>query len=377
MVEILPNPNRVKLGDSYFTSKYIDAIAYEAATGGVPVKGAGYRGKFGGEGWDGMWTDMSEIVRPTRDGIHGREYISTSIDIGAKPSFLTFNEQGSLFGALAKTIAVPIPFIFDTPPATTQSKTLALILTETARQIQTLATLPLKDIKTYGLSGPHLIPLVNISDKEVLNGLSFHPQFFALDRWDARLYRWLQVRFPETPIILRGSFPEGEDLLASFEAGVRIFHLVADFHGRGRGDGFIHDLIREAHNSLVSARVRDEVTLITGGGMIAAEHIPKGIIAGADAVSLDTALLVALQAIFPNECANRETSIFQLPENLTAPWGIQRLKNLTAAWRDQLLEILGAMGLREVRRLRGEVGRVMYMKDLEREAFARIEGYYG
>ena len=26
-----------------------------------------------------MWTDMSEIVRPTRDGIHGREYISTSV----------------------------------------------------------------------------------------------------------------------------------------------------------------------------------------------------------------------------------------------------------------------------------------------------------
>jgi tRNA G26 N,N-dimethylase Trm1 len=50
---------------------------------------------------------------------------------------------------------------------------------------------------------------------------------------------------------------------------------------------------------------------------------------------------------------------------------------MSAAWRDQLLEVLGAMGLREVRRLRGEVGRVMYMKDLEKEAFAEIEGYHG
>jgi hypothetical protein len=48
-----------------------------------------------------------------------------------------------------------------------------------------------------------------------------------------------------------------------------------------------------------------------------------------------------------------------------------------ASWRDQLLEILGAMGLREVRRLRGEMGRAMFMKTLEADAFAGIEGYHG
>ena len=37
-----------------------------------------------GAGFDSMWTDMSEIVRPTRDGIHGREYINTSVDLGRK-----------------------------------------------------------------------------------------------------------------------------------------------------------------------------------------------------------------------------------------------------------------------------------------------------
>ena len=58
-------------------------------------------------------------------------------------------------------------------------------------------------------------------------------------------------------------------------------------------------------------------------------------------------------------------------------WAVQRLVNLSASWRDQLLEILGAMGLREVRRLRGEVGRCMFQTDLEREAFAGIEGYEG
>jgi len=48
--------------------------------------------------------------------------------------------------------------------------------------------------------------------------------------------------------------------------------------------------------------------------------------------------------------------------------------NLVGAWRSQLLEVLGAMGLREVRRLRGELGRAMFFHDLERENFAPIFG---
>jgi glutamate synthase domain-containing protein 2 len=54
---------------------------------------------------------------------------------------------------------------------------------------------------------------------------------------------------------------------------------------------------------------------------------------------------------------------------------VQRLLNLFASWRDQMLEILGAMGLREVRRLRGEIGRAMFQRELAREAFADIAGY--
>jgi hypothetical protein len=56
-----------------------------------PAPGTGVRSA--GPGFDSMWTDMSEIVRPTRDGIHGREYISTAVDIGRKPAYLIF-ERG-------------------------------------------------------------------------------------------------------------------------------------------------------------------------------------------------------------------------------------------------------------------------------------------
>ena len=51
-----------------------------------------------------------------------------------------------------------------------------------------------------------------------------------------------------------------------------------------------------------------------------------------------------------------------------------RLVNLVGAWHQQLIELLGAMGIREVRRLRGETGRCMFFEDLERETFGRLFG---
>jgi hypothetical protein len=38
------------------------------------------------------------------------------------------------------------------------------------------------------------------------------------------------------------------------------------------------------------------------------------------------------------------------------------------------LAVLGAMGLRDVRRLRGEAGRAIFREDIEKETFAQIFG---
>jgi hypothetical protein len=373
MVQVLRNPERERLGDSYFTPELVDTVIYEAQTGRVPVKGAGYRGKFGGAGWDGMWTDMSEIVRPTRDGIHGREFISTSVDIGEKPGYLEFDAAGRPRTPVAGIFSIPVPFVFDPPPVSAASQTLQTVLGEAARQLETLAILPLSLIAKFALDGRHIAPLVTAQDRDSLPRLRLEPALIELVGWDKSLYQELRSRFPHSVVALRLRY--GEDLLAHVRAGVRVFHLVADYHGRGRDGGFVLDLIREVHQTLVDAGCRDEVTLMGSGGIIAAEHLPKAIICGLDLIALDTPVLVALQAKFTGECVNLEKSRFELPSQMTTEWGVQRIKNLAASWRDQLLEVLGAMGLREVRRLRGEIGRAMFQSDLEREAFAGIEGY--
>jgi hypothetical protein len=48
--------------------------------------------------------------------------------------------------------------------------------------------------------------------------------------------------------------------------------------------------------------------------------------------------------------------------------------NLIAAWHDQLIEMMGAMGIREVRRLRGEVGRALFFDELEEATFGKLFG---
>ena len=90
------NPEWEALGDDVYTPETITATWEQANSGKIPVSGAGYGGAFSGAGFDSMWTDMSEIVRPTRDCIHGREYISTVIDIGRRPGRLQFDEAGKL-----------------------------------------------------------------------------------------------------------------------------------------------------------------------------------------------------------------------------------------------------------------------------------------
>ena len=68
---------------------------------------------FVGPGYDSMWTDMSEIVRPTRDGIHGREYISTSVDLGKRVDHLEFDEAGRLLTEMPKFVEIPLPMMMD------------------------------------------------------------------------------------------------------------------------------------------------------------------------------------------------------------------------------------------------------------------------
>jgi glutamate synthase domain-containing protein 2 len=105
-----------------------------------------------------------------------------------------------------------------------------------------------------------------------------------------------------------------------------------------------------------------------------AEHMAKALICGADAVTADLALLIAMECRLCGRCRDGLSCPVELDQPFDTRWGSQRIVNLIGAWHSQLIEVMGAMGIREARRLRGEVGRSMWFEDLERDHFDPIFG---
>jgi hypothetical protein len=158
--------------------------------------------------------------------------------------------------------------------------------------------------------------------------------------------------------------------------GVEVINIVFDKHGREIGVAeprHIRDALRETHQLLVKEGIRDEITIISSGGIALPEHMAKAIICGADLITIDIPLILAMDCRLCGECERGERCPVEL-ENVKEEYAIARIVNLMGAWHSQLLEMLGAMGIREARRLRGEVGRCMFFEDLERAAFGRIFG---
>ena len=89
------------------------------------------------------------------------------------------------------------------------------------------------------------------------------------------------------------------------QSGIDTFHLVADINGNEIGvknPRFIKDVVREIHGMLIKNEKRDEITLIAGGGIALAEHVAKAIICGADLVSIDIPLMIAVECRLCESC---------------------------------------------------------------------------
>jgi imidazole glycerol phosphate synthase subunit HisF len=160
------------------------------------------------------------------------------------------------------------------------------------------------------------------------------------------------------------------------ECGADTIHFYADSRGReldSENPRFIKEMIREVHLRLVGKLIRNRVNLVFSGGIAMAEHVAKAIICGADGVTIDIPLLIALECRLCYRCRDGKACPVKIGD-INPDWGKQRIINLIGAWRNQLIEVMGAMGIREARRLRGEIGRSMWFEDLERENFGPIFG---
>jgi len=383
LLRLSVNPVWEGLGNEYWAPNIIQTTWAQAETAKIPVSGAGYRGPFSGPGFDAMWTDMSEIVRPTRDGIHGREYISTAVDIGRKPAHLNFN--GKSFEVNDACLSIQMPLILDVQSSRHTLPKLGPAARESARRTDTIA-----------MVRPSELPFLNEDDSRVLPHVAFcltseepvvPPDAMAQTRlvetYDSpdvtsRMKR-LKDKYPSIIVSVRvpldaNGIDRAVELACMPE--VEVIHVLADPNGNQIGvekPMFVKDMVRRIHTTLIERGTRDEITLIAGGGIALAEHMAKAIICGADLVSVDLPLMIALECHLCDHCEPGVPCPARL-EDVPFDYAAGRMTNLIGAWHDQLIEVMGAMGMREARRLRGDVGRAMFFEDLEEETFGKLFG---
>jgi NAD-dependent dihydropyrimidine dehydrogenase PreA subunit len=375
------NPEFEKLGNSYFSPDRMKTIYFEAETGKVPVSGAGYNGPFAGPGFDSFWFDFSEIVRPTRDGIHGREYISTSVDLGRRLQSLKFDKNKKLVSEIPKTIEIPIPMILDAPLSCAASSNLQLALAKAAVGLKTFAIANAReytsDLVHYSAN---LMPRINASEIDEFEDLTKKSRIVEInfEKSDAEYVRSQLAKVkkinPSALVSCRFTYDEEAPQRANALAELNgdIVHFQVDDEVVTKAPDTIKDAIRSVHRHLVDRRNRDRITVIFSGGIAEAAHVPKSIILGANAVAVGMAYQIALGCRVCHESMRGQGCPIKL-EDKDVKLATQRIMNLIGAWRDQLLEVLGGMGLREVRRQAGETGRAMFYEDLEAKIFGDKE----
>lgn len=396
-LELKVDSRHTKLGDAAaFTPAVIVALQEQAADGRVPVSGSGYGGRFDGPGFDGIWTDMSEIVRPTRDGIHGREHISTAITLGRKISNLSstdFDRQGHLSRLIPATRELPIPILFGLPPFPVNQRVYTA-LAMAASKLQTLFTIRPQDLESSSLFAGeptvmdyfnHLIIALAPSQIEQYQNILTWASMVQIDSGPGQLEALRCAKAINSTIIsiLRVS-STGADLehevVELARSGAEVIHLQTKGTQGDEPGKVLIKALTSVHRALVEAGLRDRISLVISGDIAMAEHVPKAIILGADGVVIDIPLLIALECTVCGECLFGNacpSALGQLDESWSKKeyrgedyikWASCRVVNLILSWRDQLLEVLGAMGLRDIRRLRGETGRAIFA-DQARDRF--------
>ena len=382
------NPEYQAMGRGIFTADVVSSLMKQAESGQIPVFGQGYRGPFSGPGFDGMWTDMSEIVRPTRDGIHGREYISTGVMLGRRPDRLRIDPRTKTVLAAPERamLELPLPVIFGRMPPAVRLPVVTQVVASAAHHLQTLAEVNIAD--WHSALDPYagaIVLQVAISDVATAASLIGRVPAVelmgegegAITNSSALVEAIGQVRQinPATLIAVRLPVESTTPSLALEFARNQAIDILwmAGEDGVNTSPDDAPSLVEglpKIHQAQVEAGIRDQITLVASGGLAMAEHCPKSFILGADAVVVDWPLAIALECRVNGSCVGDECAC-----NLSAldpDWGRQRIVNLMGAWRLQILEVLGAMGLREICRLRGERGRALFAADLEKQFFVPL-----
>jgi hypothetical protein len=288
----------------------------------------------------------------------------------------------SLASKALPILEIPIPLMFQIPESLIVNQP---IIESAAKAAQVLGTLLIIRPEDYSDTllpyARNLIPSLTCDNTMDYQALILNSRVAEL-AFDTTIEDAIHnIRKIKPDIVLMVRIPMDADAasralkLSALE--VDTLHIFADEYGNelnAEHPRFLKEMIREIHLKLVNGFVRQRINLVFSGGIAMAEHMAKSIICGADGVIVDVPLLIALECRLCYRCRKDLSCPAKIDNTIDPQWGSQRMINLMGAWHNQLIEVMGAMGIREARRLRGEVGRSMWFEDLEMESFGPIFG---
>ena len=147
---------------------------------------------------------MSEIVRPTRDGIHGREYINTSVDIGRKLKQLAFDD-GRLAVEPLPQVEIPLPVIFDSIPKHWHRGSVMDSVVQAAAELGTLAVVRHEDgAERLASKHGHVVPIVSRAEEAAKEPFRTAPIVITPDGADVMaLQASLKKQNPQRVVAIR------------------------------------------------------------------------------------------------------------------------------------------------------------------------------
>lgn len=196
-----------------------------------------------------------------------------------------------------------------------------------------------------------------------------HHDIYSIEDLRQLVYSLKEVTAYSKPIIVKIAAVHNVSAIASgiARSGADIIAIDGFRGGTGAAPTRIRDHVGipiELALASVDKRLRDEgirnnVSLVVGGGIRSSADIVKALALGADCVYIGTAALIALGCHLCRSCqtgkcnwgiaTQREDLVKRLNPNL----GYQRLVNLLTAWQHEIKEIMGGMGINSIESLIG------------------------